>query len=138
MSAIRNLVLVADAFRIFTPDRRIPSGAVDALWDHAQRAALIAGNLPVDRTMRDLTVIAALLHDIGKLVLASKMPAHFCAALALPREKNCAAFEAEQQLIGVSHAEIAPYLLALWAIPSHIPHAPLNHPSPLLSPPPPS
>ena len=131
MSTIRNLVLVADAFRIFTPDRRIPSSAVDVLWDHAQRAALIAGHLPVDRTMRDLTVIAALLHDIGKLVLASKMPAQFCAALALAREKNCAAFEAEQQLIGVSHAEIGAYLLGLWGIPCQIVDAVLNHHCPV-------
>src|SRR5258708_32452548 len=68
MSTNRNLVLVADAFRIFTPDPRIPSGPVDVLWDHPQRAALVAGNLAGGRTVRDLTVIAALRHDRGKLV----------------------------------------------------------------------
>jgi HD-like signal output (HDOD) protein len=127
MSTIRNLVLFADAFQVFTPDRKIPPGVVDALWDHAQRAALIAGKLPVDRTIRDLTVIAALLHDIGKLVLASRMPAQFCAALALAREKNCAVFEAEQQVMGTSHAEIGAYLLGLWGIPCQIVDAVLNH-----------
>lgn len=131
MSTIRNLVLVADAFRVFTPDRSIPPGEVEALWDHARRAALIAGNLPVDPKVRELTVIAALLHDIGKLVLASKMPAQFRKALTLAGKNNCAVFEAEQQVMGVSHAEIGAYLLGLWGIPGEIVDAVLNHHRPV-------
>lgn len=127
MGTIRNLVLVADAFRVFTPDKSIPSGIVDALWDHAQRTALIAGRLPVNPKVRDITVVAALLHDIGKLVFASRMPAQFGKALALAREKNCALFEAEQQTLGVSHAEIGAYLLGLWGIPWQVVDVALNH-----------
>lgn len=131
MSTIRNLVLVADAFRVFTPGPQISSGEVEALWEHSRRAALIAGKLPMERSIRELTVIAALLHDIGRLVLMSKMPAQFCAVRALVREKNCAVFEAEQQLLGVSHAEIGAYLLGLWGIPVEIVDAVLSHHRPV-------
>ena len=131
MGTIKNLVLVADAFRVFTPDRRIPAGVVDDLWDHAQRAAQIAGKLPVDRTIRDLTVIAALLHDVGRLILMSKMPVQFCQAADLAREKDCPMFEAEQQVIGVSHAEIGAYLLGLWGIPYQVVDAVLAHHRPV-------
>jgi HD-like signal output (HDOD) protein len=70
----------------------------------------------LDRNIRGVTVMAALLHDVGKLVLASKMPDEFCAVLSLMQEHGCAQFEAEEQLLGISHAEVGAYLLGLWGI----------------------
>jgi HD-like signal output (HDOD) protein/ActR/RegA family two-component response regulator len=131
MGTIRNLVLVADAFRVFTPGRNIPAGVMDELWDHSQRTAVIAGKLPVDRTIREMTVIAALLHDVGRLILASRMPEQFCKSLDLARAKNCSALEAERQVMGVSHAEIGAYLLGLWGIPYQVVDAVLSHHDPV-------
>ncbi len=65
-----------------------------------------------------MTVLSALLHDIGRLVLASKMPDQFCAVLARANERGCHDFEAEEELLGTSHAEIGAYLLGLWGIPN--------------------
>jgi putative nucleotidyltransferase with HDIG domain len=85
---------------------------------HAHRVAAIAGVLPVDKSNRDVTVIAALLHDIGKLFLASAMPDQFYSVFLRFRERGCRPFEAEEELLGTSHAEIGAYLLGLWGIPS--------------------
>lgn len=118
METVKNLALTSEAFRVFVPDRRIPKGVCEAMQRHAQRTAAIAAILPIDPKTRDVTVLAALLHDIGRLVLASKMPDQFCSTLSQATERKCEPFEAEESLIGTSHAEIGAYLLGLWGIPN--------------------
>jgi HD-like signal output (HDOD) protein/CheY-like chemotaxis protein len=116
MDTIQNLALASDAFRVFVPDPRIPKTFCETMQQRARRVALIVRTLPLDKTVRDVTVMAALLHDVGMLVLASKMPDEFCAALSLMQEHGCGQVEAEEQLLGISHAEIGAYLLGLWGI----------------------
>jgi putative nucleotidyltransferase with HDIG domain len=116
MKTIENLALATETFRVFTPSSRIPDSVCESLQQHAHRTAAIAGALPVDRKSRDVAVVAALLHDVGRLILASKMPDLFCTLSARANERHCELFEAEEEMIGVSHAEIGAYLLGLWGI----------------------
>ena len=118
MVTIKNLALVSEAFRVFEPDSRIPQSVYESMQRHAHQTAVIVGLLPIDRGLRDVTVVAALLHDIGRLFLASAMPDEFCSTLLLARERGCRPFEAEEELLGTSHAEIGAYLLGLWGIPN--------------------
>ena len=139
MNTIQNLALASDTFRVFVPDVRIPKNFCEAMQRNSRRVALIARTLPLDKEVRDVTVMAALLHNVGELVLASKMPDEFCAVLSLMQERGCAQFQAEEQLLGISHAEIGSYLLGLWGInnlaveaiahlhhPTRIPHSGLD------------
>ena len=118
METIKNLALATETFRIFTPDARIPQSVCESIQQHAHRTAAIAGKLPGDRKTREVTVVAALLHDVGRLILANKMPDMFCAVLSHSRERKCEPYEAEEALLRTSHAEIGAYLLGLWGIPS--------------------
>jgi HD-like signal output (HDOD) protein/CheY-like chemotaxis protein len=118
METIKNLALTSETFRVFPPDARVPQSVCESIQQHAHRVASIAGTLPVDKKTRDITIVAALLHDIGRLVLASKMPEAFCSVLSRAGERGCKDFEAEEELLGISHAEIGAYLLGLWGIPS--------------------
>jgi HD-like signal output (HDOD) protein len=115
---IKNLALTSEVFRVFAPDSRVPRSVCDSIQRHATRTAAIASALPAERGIRDITALAALLHDIGSLFLASKMPLEFCAVLAQVRNRGCKSFEAEEELLGTSHAEIGAYLLGLWGIPN--------------------
>jgi HD-like signal output (HDOD) protein/CheY-like chemotaxis protein len=139
METIRNLALTSEVFRVFLPDSRIPQSICDSIQRHAMRTAAIAAALPVERGTRDITAVAALLHDIGSLFLASAMPEEFSAILSLASMRGCKSFEAEEELLGTSHAEIGAYLLGLWGIPgvaveaiahhhhpTRIPHATLD------------
>ncbi|MGB9197369.1 MAG: response regulator [Terriglobales bacterium] len=117
METIKNLVLVAETFKAFLPHRCIPASAHEFLQQHAQRVASIAGKLPVDRSDRDVTILAGLLHDIGRLIFASNLPDRFCKILELSRKRGCEIHEAEEELMGTSHAEVGAYLLGLWGIP---------------------
>jgi putative nucleotidyltransferase with HDIG domain len=118
MQTIKNLALASEAFRVLRPHSNIPLSVCESIEKHAHRVAAIAGVLPVDKSNRDVTVIAALLHDIGKLFLASAMPDQFYSIFLRFSERGCKPFEAEEELLGTSHAEIGAYLLGLWGIPS--------------------
>jgi HD-like signal output (HDOD) protein len=117
METIKNLALVSETFRAFAPDARIPQSVCQSIQLHAQRTAAIVSVLPGDSKTRDIRIVAALLHDIGRLVLASKMPDKFCLLLASTGDHSREHFELEESLLGTSHAEIGAYLLGLWGIP---------------------
>ncbi len=131
METIKNLVLVAETFRVFVPHASISKSFCETIQQHARRTACIVTKLPVGRTTRDLVFVAALLHDIGRLVLASRVPDQFCAVRALAEDKGCEIFEAEEILLGTSHAEIGAYLLGLWGIPHSAVEAIAHHHRPL-------
>ncbi len=118
METIKNLALASEAFRVFVPHPHIPLSECEAIQRHAHRAAAIAAALPLEPANRDATVVAALLHDVGRLILAGKMPDAFCDAQTLAAERGCKVFEAEEELLGTSHAEIGAYLLGLWGLPN--------------------
>lgn len=127
METIKNLALVSEAFSAFVPDRRVPEWFCSAIQAHALAAAEVAGKLPVRPVLRDTVVIAALLHDIGELFMASKMPAELCNVLAHQSKEACNRYQVEEQLLGTSHAEIGAYLLGLWGIPKPIVEAVAHH-----------
>jgi HD-like signal output (HDOD) protein len=118
METIKNLALASEAFRVFVPGSHVPRSVCESMQLHALRTSAIVGTLPLDRKTRDIATMAALLHDIGRLFLASSMPDEFCSVLALSSERGCKPFEAEEELLGTSHAEIGAYLLALWGLPN--------------------
>ena len=127
METIKNLVLAAEAFTLFVPDLRIPKNFLDTLHRRSERAAVMLAALPLSPRERDVAIVAALLHGIGELALASRMPVQFRAALDLAEERGCSSYEAEQTLFGVSHAEVGAYLLGLWGINGLIVEAVAHH-----------
>jgi len=127
METTKNLVLATDAFKAFVPDRRVHQSTYESLERHAREAACIASALSLGREERDVAVIAALLHDIGRLFMASKMPEAFCSVQSLAASRPCKLFEAEEELLGTSHAEIGAYLLGLWGLPNVVVEAIAHH-----------
>ena len=127
METIKHLALASETFRVLAPDSRISESVCETIQQHAHRTAAIVSKLPLDNKLRDCTVVAALLQDVGRLILASKMPNEFCSVLALTQERKCEPFEAEEEILGTSHAEIGAYLLGLWHIPDYAVEAIAHH-----------
>lgn len=63
---------------------------------------------------------AALLHDIGKLVLATSLPAEYAEVVRLAESGSHDMESAEEQLLGSTHATVGAYLLSLWGLPEGI------------------
>jgi HD-like signal output (HDOD) protein len=63
---------------------------------------------------------AALLHDVGKLVLARSLPNDYADVLAQAEADQVPTWVAEREMLGTTHAEVAAYLLSLWGLPTGI------------------
>ncbi len=127
LDKIRTLALYSETFRVFVPDIRIPDSFGATAQRHSQRTATIAGALPLAPELREAAFVAGLLHDVGKLVLASTMPDAYCAVLAKMNDQGSTQAEAEEELLGISHAEIGAYLLGLWGINDMVVEAIAHH-----------
>jgi HD-like signal output (HDOD) protein len=71
-----------------------------------------------------------MLHDVGKLILAWKLPEHFKDLLAKAAEEHCPLCKVEEREHGFSHAEVGAYLLGLWGLPYTVVEAVAFHHGP--------
>jgi HD-like signal output (HDOD) protein len=130
INTLKNLVLSVEIFRAFKPLGDIPGFSLEKLQRHAQLTAQIAARLPVPKYLVEVAVVASMLHDVGKLILAWKLSGHFAKVLAQARVANSPGYQAEERADGFSHAEIGAYLLGLWGLPYTIVEAVALHHGP--------
>ncbi len=100
------------------------------LWRHSVAAAVAAEELGliVKTSGRGLEFTAALLHDIGKLVMGRKAPADAMLAVWEAVKKNNVTCErAETAVIGFSHAVLGAEIVKTWGLPEDIERAVRNH-----------
>lgn len=95
-----------------------------ALWRHSVATSALAGAIAraqgaFPRIVTE-SVTAGMLHDCGKLLLASVMPAEFDAVVIRARRESTAVWRVEQEALGCTHAEIGAYLLGLWGLPDPV------------------
>jgi HD-like signal output (HDOD) protein/CheY-like chemotaxis protein len=131
INVLQSLVATAEAFRAFQQVQQIEGFSIDEFQEHAQLAVRVSGLFSLPRHLADSASMASLLHDVGKLVLASRLPREFGKAIALAREQKQPLYRMEQDLFGVSHAEIGAYLLGLWGLPSFVTEAVAHHHAPM-------
>jgi putative nucleotidyltransferase with HDIG domain len=124
---LQNLVLSAEVFRVFENAAKLPGFSFEELHEHSQLTAKIASHIPVPAAVHSAAVVAGLLHDVGKLVLATRSPKHFARALEGAAEEKRPLFAVEQDLMGVSHAEVGAYLLGIWGLPCPVVEAVEHH-----------
>ncbi len=127
INILQNLVVSVEAFRMFQPKKSIPGFSIEELHAHSQLTARIAARFSADYKLPTAVVVAALLHDVGKLVIAERAPDHFARAISGAREDGRSLFTVEEELIGISHAEVGAYLLSLWGLPYPVVEAVAHH-----------
>jgi putative nucleotidyltransferase with HDIG domain len=103
------------------------------LWRHSVAAAVAVESLgayagvPVD----GFAFTAALLHDIGKLVLARTAPREDMEAVwKMVTGARCSCEHAEKEVLGVTHAETGAAVIAAWGLPEGIVRSVKNHHAP--------
>ena len=130
VEVLKQLVIAAEIFRAFQPRRHIEGFALDRIQSHSHLAAAIAARLPLPKAVVPAATIGALLHDAGKLVLASRLPLECERIRRLTIGGRLSFQAAEEQVLGASHAEIGSYLLALWGLPPLVVSAVARHHQP--------
>lgn len=92
------------------------------LWRHSVGAAL-ASQLVSKRlggNGNPMLYTAALLHDIGKVVLSQFVAEGFQEIQALVRERGFSFEEAEREVVGIDHAELGARICELWNFPAEL------------------
>jgi HD-like signal output (HDOD) protein len=112
------------AFRVM-PE---PAGlSVAGLQARGAQVARVARHLVDDPRLQDDVVAAAMLHDIGLLVLAAEEPDHLREVLRIAREEGRPLADVEYETRGISHAEVGAHLLELWGLPHPLVEAVAYH-----------
>lgn len=89
------------------------------LWRHALAVALVSERLALQRSgvAADVAFTAGLLHDVGKLVLG----AFVAGETAALKEAQGEGFDAaEQEVLGMDHAEVGAEIMAHWNLPAEL------------------
>ncbi len=127
IDTLQNLVLSAGVFSIFDQLAKLPGFSCEELQAHWKPAAKPAGQIPASAHVRGIAVVARMLHDLGKLVLARRAPEHFKRALEGAETEGRPLRAVEAELMGVSHAQVGADPLGIWGLPSPVVEAVAHH-----------
>ncbi len=137
LDTIRALVLSLSIFSAFDPHLLGP-GQAEQLWEHAfsvsKFARVIATCEGIGGRDLDPYISAGLLHDIGKLIMASAGPENYRRIVATATSTGTRLDALEFEEFGCTHAEVGAYLLGVWGLPNEIVEAVAWNHRPLDSP----
>jgi len=131
MRELRNLTMAASAAEVFS---RIPGNLIDmaAFWQHSVYCGLLARNFArrcnVLHSERLFT--AGLLHDVGRLLMLTKLPDQVGEAESLRLQSDRCICDIERELMEFDHAEAGQALLQHWNMPDNLCTSVLYHHNP--------
>jgi HD-like signal output (HDOD) protein/CheY-like chemotaxis protein len=133
IETVRYLVLAIGIFSQFE-SRKLGGIAMPMFWNHSARtshaAKLIAKTEGAGRHVIEDALAAGLLHDLGRLVLASNDPDVYQRIGEQAAEKGVEWITEERTVFGFDHAEVGGYLLGLWGLPPTVVEAVAYHHAP--------
>lgn len=119
LETIKSLVLSVKIFSEFSQEKNAWFN-IDAIFNHSisvsSHAKAIVKSEKMDQDHVNYSLMAGLLHDLGKLILATNFNDAYRQIMAESRNSDHRLWELEQEAFGTSHAEIGAYLMGLWNI----------------------
>ncbi len=100
------------------------------LWMHGAAASLAVDEIIMESrkaTVPRIASIAALIHDIGKLVIVRYCHADVSELLDLTARAKIPFVEAERRIVGCDHAEVGGAMARKWKFPPEITRAVMDH-----------
>jgi len=120
LDTITNLTLSAGIFSQLDP-LLSNEFEIEELWNHSLRTAGLVRRLAMDiglpREQSETPILAGLLHDLGKLVLASRDTLEYRLIVKYARETGCPLEQIESEALWCNHATVGAYLMGLWGLP---------------------
>jgi len=142
LDTVQGLVLAAGLIGQFERDSNI-ANRIQQIYSHSLSvgtlAQKIAKSLKLDKRAVEDSLMAGMLHDVGKLVLLVYLESEQKSISELAKAQQIPELEAERAVLGVTHAEIGAHLLSLWGLPDAIVeavayhHVPMSLPNPRTS-----
>jgi putative nucleotidyltransferase with HDIG domain len=129
---VRSIVMAASVSDLLSREVQGYALASGELWRHSQCVA-IAARL-IAKTSKfytvDVAYTAALLHDIGKVILNSTMKQAYHEVVAIVESQNLPFTEAEDQILGFNHAVVGAKIAEKWNLPPELVEAIAYHHNP--------
>ena len=130
-NAVKNLALSVTVLKRFSAgtDHRLFDR--QRFWEHAIGCGVAARMLAKRFGGRDgEAFVAGILHDIGKLILIEYAHDEFTDALELAEQEDIPIGQAEEEVLGVTHAEVGGWLAERWNLPEPLAHSISAHHNP--------
>ncbi len=129
---LRDLVFATAVIRKF---RDIPPDLVDmeSFWRHSVACGILARIIGYRRreSNPERLFVAGLLHDIGRLLIYTKLPEEGREALERARAAGELLYRVEGEILGYSHADVGSALMEAWNLPLNHQSAVRYHHAPL-------
>lgn len=133
LDTVQALVLSLSAFSSLAPGA-LDAAFTDSLWRHGSVTSLFASNIAlaegIKATATGSYLTAGLLHDIGKLIIATADHRLHKEIVERASAQKKSRSEVEQELLGCTHGEIGAFLLGIWGLPFPIVEAVAWHHKP--------
>jgi HD-like signal output (HDOD) protein len=91
--------------------------SLEEMRNESLRVAQLAGRFLNHGQKADDVFGAAIVHDVGRIVLALGLPERYANVVRVATESRRAAHVVELEMLGVTHAEVGAYLLGIWGLP---------------------
>jgi HD-like signal output (HDOD) protein len=129
---LTSLALAVSTINVF---KNIPSSYVDmkSFWKHSIACGVFARLLAYMKRLpsEERFFLAGLLHDIGRVVLYTKLPQYMTCAIEEAEMEKVPLLVTESRWLGFDHAQLGGLLLREWNIPESIQILVAHHHSPL-------
>lgn len=116
---IKSLILTIKIFTGSHP-KDSPCYSMSSLWSHSISVGMIARGIATQegfpQNRIDEALMAGMLHDVGKVVLMDKLAKECREISELVKSSGCRLWEAEQKIVGTTHAQVGAYLMSLWGL----------------------
>lgn len=127
---VKNIGLSVAVLKRFSEGKEHPLFDRQRFWAHSIGCGVAARMLALkfkDRRIADEAFVAGVLHDIGKLILIEYFHEEFSEVLEKAESEGLAIVDAEEQVLGVSHADVGAWLAEKWNLPQSLVHAIAYH-----------
>jgi putative nucleotidyltransferase with HDIG domain len=125
--ALRSIVIAGSAHKLYSIESK--SETQNKLWKHSLSVAIAGRQISehLGHPEGEEIFIAALLHDIGKLVMLQKFPEWYQQVVDEVEEKQCSFRKIEHRVFHFDHTDVASLLLAEWGFPVPLVRAVSRH-----------
>lgn len=134
VDTIKGLALTTSVFKKLGTIS-IEEFSLDDVWSHSLRVGnisrMIAEMQKFSKESQGQAFTAGLLHDVGRLVLASKVERKYAFILRQSNNDENIMCEIEQTVFGLTHAEVGAYMIGLWGLHDPIVEAIAYHHTPM-------
>ncbi len=130
VAVIRQIVQSAVIVSMFEDEKEGETKlSMQDLWRHSMATGLameVIGKADKKKTH----FLLGVLHDVGKAVFKFRFPEHFASVIDLVEKEGVSMYKAEQELLGITHAECGGELAVHWDLPGEVRTAIAAHHTP--------